>query len=119
MYASAQTWMPNTVCMLTLGGGMISEWTREDIDLALTREFWRNGEQRTATLSSTEKRGRIRIGILQERRERLQFYDSGLTYMQAYQLCYGLALELRRFPREPVRAHRIEPIDDYDESEEE
>ena len=97
---------------------MMNEWTRDDIDLALTREFWRNGEQRTATLSSTEKRNRIRVGILQERRERLLFYDSGLTYMQAYQLCYGLALELRKFPREPVRVYRPEPSDDYDEMDE-
>lgn len=96
----------------------MSEWTRDDIDLALTREFWRHGEQRAATLSSIEKRERIRIAILRDKRERVLFHDSGLTYMQAYQLCYGIALELRRFPREPFRSRRTEAPEEFDDPDE-
>jgi hypothetical protein len=96
----------------------MSEWTPEDIDLALTREFWRHGEQPVSAPSSLERRNRIRVSILRDRRERVPFYDSGLNYMQAYQLCYGIALELRRFPREPPRVLHVEPRDDTQDSDE-
>jgi hypothetical protein len=92
----------------------MSEWTPADIDLALTREFWRHGERPASAPSSIERRTRIRVSILRDKRERVQFYDSGLTYMQAYQQCYGIALELRRLPREPPPVHHVEARDYFE-----
>jgi hypothetical protein len=89
----------------------MSEWTRDDIDLALTREFWRHGERPAEAPSATERRARIRVSILREKRERVQFHDSGLTYMEAYQRCYGTALDLRRYPREPLPVELLESSD--------
>jgi hypothetical protein len=101
----------------------MSEWNIDTIDLAMVREFSTAGVQLTGPVSSEQRRERIRVEIWRNKRAELPFYDSGMTYAQAYKKCYGKALELRSSARDehgrPVNAFPIADDDDDEDDEEE
>jgi hypothetical protein len=65
-----------------------------DIELEFIREFSVNGELLSHS-NVDERRERIRIAIWTNKLERAPFRDSGMTYGQAYERCYGRPIEMR------------------------
>ena len=72
--------------------------TDDDIDLQMIREFSVLGRLLFPS-SRSDRAERIRVGILTEKRKDQPFYDTGLTYAEAYRKCYGRSIEMRRTPR--------------------
>jgi hypothetical protein len=79
---------------------MTNSWTTDDILLAFIREFSALG-QVSSSVTREGQREQIRVAIFRNQRQSLQFYDSGLTYTEAYTKVYGASPELRRTPRNP------------------
>jgi hypothetical protein len=75
-------------------------WDREDIDLAFIREFSTGGNNVSMPMSTETRRERIRLEIYRNARAELPFYDSGMTYAQAYEKRYHKKLEQRACLRE-------------------
>jgi hypothetical protein len=71
----------------------VSTWTKHDIELAMIREF-SAGAERTHEF--------VRVAILREGREKRTFFDSTLTYSQAFTHWTGKACEMRKFPRDAL-----------------
>ncbi len=71
-----------------------------DIDLAFIREFSVGGVlSAVGRLSVHDRRERVRVEILKAMMQDRPFFDSGLTYGEAYRKCYGAPLEMRHRPR--------------------
>jgi hypothetical protein len=68
-----------------------------DIELEFVREFSVGG--RLQGLSTDDRREHIRVAIYAQQLMHKPFRDTGLTYLQAYEQCYGQPLEMRRAPR--------------------
>lgn len=69
-----------------------------DLELDFIREFAVGGEL-TRGLSADERRERIRVAIFVHKRAQMLFRDGPMTYAEAYQLCYGRPIEMRRTVR--------------------
>ncbi len=78
----------------------MTDWTREAIDLAMIREFSVHGVQLAGSVSSEQRRERIRVEIWRNKRQVEPFYDSQMTYAEAYAKAYGKSIELRVAPRD-------------------
>jgi hypothetical protein len=85
-----------------------------EIELQFIREFSVGGNQLGACLSSEDRRERIRVAIYQNKLHDKIFRDSEITYAAAYRLCYGKALEMRRWPRVDVAMVPTPLIDEDD-----
>jgi hypothetical protein len=68
-----------------------------DIELEFVREFSVGG--RLQGLSADDRREHIRVSIYAQQLMHRPFRDSGISYLQAYEKCYGQLLEMRRAPR--------------------
>ena len=73
---------------------------RDDIELDFIREFAHSGANLGSIISREDRRERIRIAILKEKKQDLRFRDTPLTYAQTYRLAYNKPIDLRRFPRD-------------------
>jgi hypothetical protein len=74
-----------------------------EIELEFIREFSVNGEFLTGS-NVDDRRERIRVAIWANKLERAPFRDSGMTYGQAYQRCYGRPIEMRATVRKEAQA---------------
>lgn len=73
--------------------------TRDDIELSFIREFSMAGNLIGKTASRVERRERVRQAIYLGARTDTQFYDSGMTYAEAFRTCYGERLDRRAATR--------------------
>jgi len=73
-----------------------------DIELEFIREFSVNGALLNGS-NADDRRELIRIAIWANKLERSPFRDSGMTYGQAYQRCYGRPIEMRCTVRAEAR----------------
>jgi hypothetical protein len=73
-----------------------------DIELEFIREFSVNGALLNGS-NVDERRELIRVAIWKNKLERSSFRDSGMTYGQAYQSCYGRPIEMRCNVRSEAR----------------
>jgi hypothetical protein len=80
----------------------VTLFTVEDIEHSFVREFSTGGDTFGPSASREYRRERFRIAILKEGKDGRAFYDSGMTYAEAYRRCYGTALELRGIVRTPL-----------------
>jgi hypothetical protein len=71
-----------------------------DLELDFIREFACGGEL-MKDLSADDRRERIREAIYAHKLPHTLFRDGPMTYAEAYQQCYGRAIEMRRTPRPP------------------
>jgi hypothetical protein len=72
-----------------------------DIELEFIREFSVHGEFLNSS-NVDHRRERIRVAIWANKLERSPFRDSGMSYGQAYQSCYGRPIEMRASVRPVV-----------------
>lgn len=91
------------------------------MEMEFIREFAHGGNQIGASISSEDRRERIRVAIYREQKHDKLYFATGKTYAEVFQECYGRKLEARRVPREmakpaPVAIDELE--DDDDESTE-
>jgi hypothetical protein len=92
--------------------------TNADIEMSYIREFATGGVLLGSNLSSEDRRERIRTAILMSGKAHRPFFDSGLTYGQAYQRLYGRPLDMRKRPRDadgPPVGDVIAELGDEDE----
>jgi hypothetical protein len=85
----------------------VTAWLKDDIWLAFVREFNQHGDFTTASTRES-KRERIRVAIWRAGKTTSPFFDSGLTYAQAYERYFGQSLEMRKIPRYDAPAHDLE-----------
>lgn len=97
----------------------MSSFTNEEIELCFVREFSAGAESFGPDLTRPQRRERIRVAILRDEKDGRNFYDSGMTYAEAYRRCFGVTLEMRRETRtyqKPV-AQVIAELDDEADDE--
>jgi hypothetical protein len=70
-----------------------------DLEMAFVRSLSVHGTVLSGDLSAEDKRERIRVAILMQRRENTEL-EPGLTYAQAFRRCYGTPIELRKLVRD-------------------
>lgn len=96
----------------------MNDWNADAIDLQFIREFSVNGTQLTGPISSDQRRERIRVEIWRNKRGVEPFYDSHMTYAEAYYVCYGKPLDLRSMARDqfgrPPMPIKFDEDDDED-----
>lgn len=73
----------------------------EDIELAFVRMLSVNGRVLAGSLSAADKRERIRVAILQMGLLHKIFQGSE-TFAEAFERCYQMAVDQRRFPRDAL-----------------
>jgi hypothetical protein len=69
-----------------------------DLELDLIREFSVGGVL-LGTTSPQERREHIRVSIYRGNLVHKPFRDTGYSYAQAYEVCFGTPLEMRSVPR--------------------
>ena len=102
--------------IINLRGEFHLESIDRDIELEFVREFATGGLHLGPTVSSHDRRERIRVAIFAQKLQRAAFRDSGITYAEAYRKCYGQSIELRSVPR--AQSPMEEPSDDLDVDDE-
>jgi hypothetical protein len=82
-------------------------FTNEDIEHCFVREFSVGGDTFGPNSSREYRRERMRVAIFKAGKEGRAFFDSGMTYAEAYRRCFGTPLELRGMVRgEAPTMHR-------------
>ena len=76
--------------------------TQAETELGFIREFAHSGVQLGPSVSSEERRERIRVSILREGKENLPYQDAGFTYAEMYWQLYHKSIEMRRIRRDDV-----------------
>ena len=94
-------------------------WSVDDIILAFIREFAGGAENVLGKLTQEQARDRIRLAIWRNGRATLRFYDSGLSYLEAYGRAYGISAELRETPRDGAGADGEPEFEDESELDDE
>jgi hypothetical protein len=80
-----------------------------DLELDFMREFAIGGESMTG-ISADDRRERIRVAIYAHKLAHTLFRDGPMTYAEAYAICFGRPIEMRRTMRpEPNREPILEP----------
>lgn len=80
------------------------------------REFAVGGElMRGKGLTAADRSERIRVAIYTHHLVNAPFRDTGMTYAQAFQRCYGRPIEMRRKPRDAYN-RPVSVSDPYDKS---
>lgn len=99
----------------------MTEFTEHEIAMCFVREFAVGGETLSPSSSLAYRRERIRVAILAADKAGRCFYDSGMTYAEAFRRCYGGLLELRSVPRvpAPTLAQVLGELEDSDDKEDE
>jgi hypothetical protein len=91
-------------------------WTREDIEVSFIREFSTAECRLGDVLSTFDRSERVRIAIHKAARGDLPFFDSGMTYAEAFRLWSGKVFEMRLQHR-LTQIHRFDVIDPDDDAE--
>lgn len=81
----------------------MSDWDRDDIQQAFIREFSAGDAQLSRPMGSDARRDIIRLEIYRHQRGDLPFFDSGMSYAQAFQKAYGRPIEMRLVPRAAIQ----------------
>jgi hypothetical protein len=78
-----------------------------EIELEFIREFSSGGNLRGAAMERSE---RIRVAIYSHQLQHQPFRDAGMSYAEAFEMCYGRPLEMRLTPRAP-RTEKIDALE--------
>src|ERR1700685_715519 len=78
-----------------------------DLELDFIREFAAGGELLNG-LSVENRRERIRVAIYTQKLPHMLFRDGPMTYAEAYAVCFGRPLEMRRFVRHQPKSEATE-----------
>ena len=90
----------------------MTQWAKNEIELALIREFSTRDQTITQGLSLSDKHERVRVAIMREGRSALTFHDSGLSYAQIFRVWSGKSCEMRgRYQPPPAEEHDDDPDD--------
>jgi hypothetical protein len=76
-----------------------------DLELDFIREFATGGELLMG-LGIDRRRERIRIAIYSHKLAHMPFRDGPMTYAEAYAVCFGMPLEMRRTVRHEPKSER-------------
>jgi hypothetical protein len=74
-----------------------------DLELDFIREFATGGEL-LKSLNADARRERIRVAIYTQQLVHTLFRDGPMTYAEAYEVCFGRALEMRSVARHEVKS---------------
>jgi len=72
---------------------------KDDIELAFIREFSHSGNQIGRTAARPERRERVRQAIYIHGKANERFEGEGITYAEAFRVCYGERLDRRAAAR--------------------
>lgn len=89
---------------------------KEDIELAFVREFSHSGNQIGKSTNHAERRERVRQAIYVHDRMNDLFAGEGITYAEAFRLCFGERLDRRAAARALPDDNHFELEDDHEAS---